>query len=461
MRGGGSACIHQRRRLYAPRALCSGGFAGWTHVDGVNGSLAIYDLSGPDFVAPYTTAPTPTTGPPCACRHAPTGAAPTASPELPPTPTPTDAPSEWFLAVYHFINITAGCSPTNAPGNPSPCALGANGTLARRFHVTPASAPASALETIAAYAEHNGMTAAPGGAGWSAPPFPTLREKLSGVGPAFWAQAFQAPLLKLDAVAIGLPYANYSAQVRSAEGGGKGGGVRAQHERRPSPPTHTLPAYRSTPGSRRRPSSTTAPMSSTASTRTTRTCSPPPLPMAPRATWQTGALRSKRIRCAPALPTVRLARCSMAAANSLGHLTMPYFNPTWWDPLSPTLAPLNGAFGPVAALNATGGAYYETYDDKPVPKTCVGARGQSSWHQHAKRALFSFAAALRRALGPPSSRRASPLSSLSCRRTLAPPLWPPAPPTSATPHSQCFPLRSFSKTRSGDCRGPMARRTGS
>ena len=76
---------------------------------------------------------------------------------------------------------------------------------------------------------------------------------------------------------------------------------------------------------------------------------------------------------------------------------MPYFNPTWvcgveaalvlkrqvtptvtctalllqWDPLSPTLAPFNGAFGTVAALNATGGAYYETYPDKPIAKTCV------------------------------------------------------------------------------------------
>jgi len=61
--------------------------------------------------------------------------------------------------------------------------------------------------------------------------------------------------------------------------------------------------------------------------------------------------------------------CSMYTAASLGHLTMPYFNPTWWDPLSPTLSPLDGDFAAVAALNASGGAYYETYPDKPVAKT--------------------------------------------------------------------------------------------
>ena len=63
--------------------------------------------------------------------------------------------------------------------------------------------------------------------------------------------------------------------------------------------------------------------------------------------------------------------CSMSSAASMGHLTMPYFNPTWWDPLSPTLSPLDGDFAAVAALNASGGAYYETYPDKPVAKTWV------------------------------------------------------------------------------------------
>ena len=180
----------------------SGGFAGWTHIDSVNGSLAIYDLSGPNVIAPYTTAPTPTAGPPY-------------------------AESEWFLAVYHEVNITAGCSPTNAPGPAPPCALGANGTLARRFHVTPASAPASALETISAYAADNGMVAGSASVrvkrqqgaapAWPSPTFPTLREKLAaaaGGGPDFWRQAWQAPLLKLDAIAVGLPYTSYASQVR-------------------------------------------------------------------------------------------------------------------------------------------------------------------------------------------------------------------------------------------------------
>lgn len=185
-----------RRAQCAPPwtwAACSGGFAGWTHLDTANGSLAIYDLSGPDFVAPYLTIPTPTTG-------------------------PSYAPSDWYLDVYHPVNVTAACTPSPMPNRPF-CALGANGSLARRFHVSSGSTRASALTTMAAYVAHNGMvagaiTAATGG--WSSPPFPTLREKLEsapGGGPDFWRQVYEAPLLKLDAVAVGLPYANYSSQV--------------------------------------------------------------------------------------------------------------------------------------------------------------------------------------------------------------------------------------------------------
>ena len=178
-----------------------GGFAGWTHIDGVNGSLAIYDLSGPDAVAPYTTSPRQTSG-------------------------PTHSPSEWFLAVYHYVNVTAGCSPTNAAGPAPPCALGVNGTLTRRFVVAPASAPLSALQTIAAYALDNGMVSAPPWAAdpahttattttaWPTPVYPTLRDKLNiSGGPDFWRQVYQAPLMKLDAVAISKRFDNYSTQV--------------------------------------------------------------------------------------------------------------------------------------------------------------------------------------------------------------------------------------------------------
>ena len=192
--------------MTAHNLLCctSGGFAGWTHIDAANGSLAIYDLSGPDTVVPYSTTPTPTSGAPY-------------------------APSEWFLAVQHGVNVSVGCSPTSSQGSPSrnPCALGVNGTLVRRFHVTPASARASAFDTIAAYAEDNGMVAPPAGRtqglqAWLSPPFTSLRSKLSaapGGGPDFWRQVFQAPLMKLDALSVGLPYTNYTSKVNRRLGG--------------------------------------------------------------------------------------------------------------------------------------------------------------------------------------------------------------------------------------------------
>ncbi len=114
----------------------------------------------------------------------------------------------------------AGCSPTNdaSQGRP-PCAVGANGTLARRFVVAPATQRLSPLETIASYAADNGMV--PGGRDslWTTTttaPFPTLREKLGssqGGGPDFWQQVYAAPLLKMDAIAIGMSYANYTTQV--------------------------------------------------------------------------------------------------------------------------------------------------------------------------------------------------------------------------------------------------------
>jgi hypothetical protein len=150
--------------------------------------------SGPDYVAPFTTAPTPTSGPPY-------------------------APSEWFLAVYHEINITAGCSPTNdgASSAQPPCALGVNGSLARRFVVSPASERLTPLQTIASYAADNGMVAGGRNTTWATqvnPTFPTLREKLSAAqGPEFWRQVYASALLKMDALAIALPFANYSSQA--------------------------------------------------------------------------------------------------------------------------------------------------------------------------------------------------------------------------------------------------------
>lgn len=175
----------------------NGVFAGWFHIDTANGSLAMYDLSGPDHIAPFSTSPRPA------------------------SPAPY-SPSVWYMAVYHYINVTAGCSPTNTAGPAPPCALGLNGSLVRRFDVRPAHAPASAFETIAQYASDNGMIAGLVRQGvpskvWPSQPFDDLRTKLrrDGSGDAFILKTFEAPLLKLDAINVALPYANYSAQVCS------------------------------------------------------------------------------------------------------------------------------------------------------------------------------------------------------------------------------------------------------
>ena len=51
---------------------------------------------------------------------------------------------------------------------------------------------------------------------------------------------------------------------------------------------------------------------------------------------------------------------------------MPYSNPTWWDVASPTLANLTRAeLLAATALNASLEPIYETYDDKPTPRSGV------------------------------------------------------------------------------------------
>jgi hypothetical protein len=57
------------------------------------------------------------------------------------------------------------------------------------------------------------------------------------------------------------------------------------------------------------------------------------------------------------------------AAKAQGHLVMPYTNPTWWDPVAPTLATSLPAAGlkltDVTTLNASGLPVWETYPDVP------------------------------------------------------------------------------------------------
>jgi hypothetical protein len=107
----------------------TGCWAAWWHADVANGSLSVYDLSGPDAIMPY------------AILLQPLGAARPAA--------------DFVFTAAHRVNVTANCSvrADGVPGNSGagsgsgpanyvapPCGMGFNGSLSRRFRVSP-SAP--------------------------------------------------------------------------------------------------------------------------------------------------------------------------------------------------------------------------------------------------------------------------------------------------------------------------------
>lgn len=66
-------------------------------------------------------------------------------------------------------------------------------------------------------------------------------------------------------------------------------------------------------------------------------------------------------------------------ARAQGHILMPYTNPTWWDPLAPTLSTSLPAAGlkltDVTTLNASGLPVWETYQDSPPASGVVTSLG--------------------------------------------------------------------------------------
>lgn len=160
-------------------------FASWWQADfTANGSVAVYDVSGPDAVVPARSTLALAGG--------------------------AAAPTAWYLTSALPVNISVGCAPDNS--GHAPCAVGVNGTVTKRFVVSVVAA--DPLAAVRRYAVDNGML--PGGTPWPAPPYASLRSKLAAVSPAFWRQALAAPLMKVDAGGLRVPFGRWRADVLPA-----------------------------------------------------------------------------------------------------------------------------------------------------------------------------------------------------------------------------------------------------
>ena len=91
------------------------------------------------------------------------------------------------------------------------------------------------------------------------------------------------------------------------------------------------------------------------------------------------SISSLRLACADYLPPNPAwgSGCDLEAAmwraKDRGHLMMPYSNPTWWDPVSPTLShlPAGTTLADVTTLNASGQTTWENYADTSDCCRCV------------------------------------------------------------------------------------------
>jgi hypothetical protein len=264
-------------------------FAQWVQLSFDGGSsLTLHDLSGPDSVVPVESAVTPASE----AKY---------------------SNSTYFLSSSIPVSLMPGCAAFS-------CAIGANGTVTRRF--TLSASALSPLDSIYNYSVANGFLQGSNSSRWPSPPFRSVRHKLSSSvgGSDLLKQMFQAPLLKMDAMAVGLPFDRYVPEIVASL---------------PAPALIHICAY-SRCGSPETPGFD---------------CNYPD--MLPPAT--------------PFGSSCDLQELFLRIA-ALGSLSMPYFNPTWWDMNSPTLLNLTRAQGNLseaAALNASGLPIEETYPDSP------------------------------------------------------------------------------------------------
>jgi len=236
----------------------------------------------------------------------------------------------WRYRHDAIVNISAGCNRTCTPGAKTPCCgVGATGTLLVRIAVG-----GTAAADVELYGVSNGLLPpTPRRLGRAGAPTtgmpPDVLVPTVGLGPlpplaskvpaALLAMLARAPLYKLDAVEAGMNFSAYAADI---------------FPRLPVPGVVHFVAFEPVHFDRWYPDY---------------------LPPNPR--YGTGCD----------------LRGAFERALAAGHLTMPYTNPTWWDPAAPTLAGLsahNLTLVDVCALNASGQPIYETYPDA-TPATGV------------------------------------------------------------------------------------------
>lgn len=294
----------------------SGTFAEFTHLNMSTGngsspyaSLSISTISGPDYAIPQMI-----------------GFLETGN-------------DMWRYEHRALVNVSAGCDPSNGgwPAVPSsqgsqPCAFGLNGVVRTRFAIG-----GSVAEDMTLYGVSNGLLPADEFNSMRAGidfqraftatdpplvpypglgPLPPLTSKFADLSTL--QQLAKAPLYKLDAREVGVNFTSYAAAVY------------------PLLPVPGLIHY----------------------------CAFEPVAFDH---WYPDYLP----------PNVELGTgCELQAAfetaHAAGHLTMPYTNPTWWDPLAPTLANLPPplTLADVTAQNSSHKSIYETYPDVP-PATGV------------------------------------------------------------------------------------------
>lgn len=281
----------------------SGSFAEFLHVNTSESSVSIFTLSGPNYTIPHMKGL---------------------------YPVPESGQGLWRYAhSIQPINVTGSCDPLNGGWvgtdfhfqhnsmNPNPCALGLLGTCMVRIAVN-----GSALDDILLYGVSNGFLnksldglnpslAAP----YGIKPFLPIETKVNSNLTLLRSLA-RSTLVKVDAIGLGLNFSAYA--------------------------TDFLPI-----------------LSPLGQGLLYHTCA-----------WEPIAFDHFYPDLLP--PNKRFGTgCDLAAAHSAmasaGHLTMPYSNPTWWDPTSPTLSHLPSplTLNDVSSLNSSYQPIYETYPDKP------------------------------------------------------------------------------------------------
>jgi len=281
----------------------SGSFAEFLHVNTSESSVSIFTLSGPNYTIPHMKGL---------------------------YPVPESGQGLWRYAhSIQPINVTGSCDPLNGGWvgtdfhfqhnsmNPNPCALGLIGKVMVRIAVN-----GSALDDILLYGVSNGFLnksldglnpsiAAP----YGIKPFLPIETKVNSNLTLLRSLA-RSTLVKVDAIGLGLNFSAYA--------------------------TDFLPI-----------------LSPLGQGLLYHTCA-----------WEPIAFDHFYPDLLP--PNKRFGTgCDLADAHSAmasaGHLTMPYSNPTWWDPTSPTLSHLPSplTLNDVSSLNSSYQPIYETYPDKP------------------------------------------------------------------------------------------------